>query len=315
MCWRSLHGLDFARKATAAAPRSLRPAGRFRPGSWPAVPAGRRLRGPRSGRSFIKELVKAGLPVVEATSFVSPRWVPQLSDAAEVLTELDDLTRHPVLVPNMRGLERARESGVKSVAVFVSATEAFARKNLNMSRASACETAAKVVTEAIKNGMTARGYVSMCFGDPWEGPVGTSAVAEVSRQLLDAGCYEISLGDTIGVATAGHVKALVEEHVQGGVPLERLALHFHDTYGQALSNVLAGIQSGVTCFDASTGGIGGCPFAGSATGNLAMEELLWLLHGLGINTGVDLEAVVRAGQTMTDFLNRPPSRIAQAMTG
>jgi len=264
---------------------------------------------------FIKELAEAGLPVVEATSFVSPKWVPQLSDAAEVLAELGDLTSHPVLVPNMRGLERARESGAKSVAVFVSATETFARKNLNMSRASACETAMEVVAEAIKRGMTARGYLSMCFGDPWEGPVGKDTVAEVSRQLLDAGCYEISLGDTIGVATAGHVKALIDEHVQGGVPLERLALHFHDTYGQALSNVLAGLQAGITCFDASTGGIGGCPFAGSATGNLAMEELLWLLHGLGISTGVDLDAVVRAGQTITDLLGRRPSRIAQAMAG
>ncbi|TSE15027.1 hydroxymethylglutaryl-CoA lyase [Arthrobacter sp. KBS0703] len=262
---------------------------------------------------FIKELVGAGLPLVEATSFVSPKWVPQLADAQEVLAELGDLIRHPVLVPNMRGLERARESGVKSIAVFASATETFAHRNLNAGRTAVCEMAAEVAAEALRSGMTVRGYVSMCFGDPWEGAVETKAVADVSRQLLDAGCYEISLGDTIGVATAAHVTALVNEHVAAGVPLNRLALHFHDTYGQGLSNVLAGLRAGITCFDASTGGIGGCPFAGSATGNLAMEELLWLLHGLGISTGVDLDAVVRAGQTITDFLGRPRSRIAMAM--
>lgn len=264
---------------------------------------------------FIKELVDAGLPFVEATSFVSPKRVPQLDDAADVLAELDDLTKHPVLVPNMRGLERAKQNGVKSLAVFVSATETFAQKNLNSSRAGACAMAAEVVAEAIKSGMTVRGYVSMCFGDPWEGAVEPKAVTAVSRQLIDAGCYEISLGDTIGVATAAHVTALVNEHVAAGLPAERLALHFHDTYGQALANVLAGLQAGVTCFDASTGGIGGCPFAGSATGNLATEELLWLLHGLGIDTGVDLDAVVRAGRNMSNTLGRPPSRIAQAIAG
>lgn len=264
---------------------------------------------------FIHDLLAAGLPIVEATSFVSPKWVPQLGDAAEVLAGLDDLARHPVLVPNMRGLDRAVESEVKTVAVFVSATETFALKNLNTSRAHAIETAAQVISAARDHGMNARGYVSMCFGDPWEGSVEPKVVTEASRRLLDAGCYEISLGDTIGVATAAHVTALVDEHVLAGVPVDKLALHFHDTYGQALANVLSGLRSGVTVFDASTGGIGGCPFAGSATGNLATEDLVWMLQGLGISTGVDLDAVVRAGRTMADVIGRPPSRVAQALLG
>ncbi|WP_456696167.1 hydroxymethylglutaryl-CoA lyase [Aeromicrobium sp. P5_D10] len=263
---------------------------------------------------FIRELLDAGLPIVEATSFVSPKWVPQLADAAEVLAGLEDLERHPVLVPNLRGLERAIESGVKTIAVFVSATESFAQKNLNTSLGHALDMATEVIASALENGMTARGYVSMCFGDPWEGAVHPEVVADVSRRLLDAGCYEISLGDTIGVATAAHVTALVEAHVRAGVPVDRLALHFHDTYGQALANVLAGLQAGVTCFDASTGGIGGCPFAGSATGNLATEDLLWMLEGLGITTGVNLDAVVAAGRTMTDVLGRPSSRVARALS-
>lgn len=264
--------------------------------------------------SFIRDLLAAGLSPVEATSFVSPTWVPQLADAAEVLAGLDDLTQHPVLVPNLRGLERAVASGARTVAVFVSATETFAQRNLNTTRSGAVDMATEVIASALEHGMAIRGYVSMCFGDPWEGAVDVGDVANVSKALLDAGCYEVSLGDTIGVGTPGHVSALIEQHQQIGVDASRLALHFHDTYGQALANVLSGLRAGVRTYDASAGGVGGCPFAGSATGNLATEDLLWMLKGLGIETGVDLEAVVRAGRVVTDFLGRQPSRIAQALS-
>ncbi|MFC5676861.1 hydroxymethylglutaryl-CoA lyase [Aeromicrobium endophyticum] len=264
---------------------------------------------------FLLALRDAGLRTVEATSFVSPRWVPQLADAAEVLAGLgDDLAPYPVLVPNQRGLERALEAGATAVAVFVSATETFAQRNLNMTRGQALEAAQSVAASALDAGLTVRGYVSMCFGDPWEGRVAPQAVAEVSRSLIDAGAYEVSLGDTIGVGTAGHVRHLVDVHRAHDVPVDSVALHFHDTYGQALANVHAGLQAGVRCFDASAGGIGGCPFAGTATGNLATEDLLWMLTGLGIETGVDLAQVVAAGARMTSLLGKPTqSRVAAAL--
>ena len=264
---------------------------------------------------FVRELVAAGLGTVEATSFVSPRWVPQLADAAEVLAGLgDDLERHPVLVPNLKGLDRAVEAGARSVAVFVSATDTFAQRNLGTDRAQALRTAAEVAVAARAEGLRVRGYVSMCFGDPWEGQVAPERVAEVSAELVEAGCSQVSLGDTIGVGTAGQVARLVEAHVAHGVGEGLLALHFHDTYGQALANVHAGLLAGVTCFDSSAGGLGGCPFAGSATGNLATEDLLWMLAGLGIETGVDLPSVVAAGRRMCDLLGRPLSRVAAALT-
>jgi hydroxymethylglutaryl-CoA lyase len=265
--------------------------------------------------AFIRRLRAAGLQMVEATSFVSPRWVPQLADAADVLAGLGpDLAPYPVLVPNRRGLDRAVEAGARSVAVFVSATETFAQRNLNMDCAAAIGAAQAVTAAALDAGLTVRGYVSMCFGDPWEGPVAPDTVAEVSQALLDAGCYEVSLGDTIGVGTPGHVGRLVDAHRTHGLSTDELALHFHDTYGQALANVHAGLQTGITTFDASAGGIGGCPFAGSATGNLATEDLLWMLTGLGIETGVDLGAVVAAGAVMTRVLGKPTqSRVAAAL--
>ncbi|WP_436697949.1 hydroxymethylglutaryl-CoA lyase [Nocardioides sp. BYT-33-1] len=266
--------------------------------------------------TLIQDLLAAGLPVVEATSFVSPRWVPQLADAAEVLAGLGpDLSRHPVLVPNRTGLRRALDAGARGVAVFVSATEAFARSNLNRSLEQALDAAVEVAAEARSHGLRVRGYVSMCFGDPWEGPVAPARVAAVSRALVDAGCEQVSLGDTIGVGTAGQVRAVVDAHGAAGVGPGDLALHFHDTYGQALANVYAGLQAGVTCFDSSVAGLGGCPFAGSATGNLATEDLLWMLAGLGIETGVDLMGVVRAGVVMADLLARPLSRVAAALLG
>lgn len=263
--------------------------------------------------AFIRDLLTAGLPMVEATSLVSATRVPQLADAGEVLAALGGLDQHPVLVPNARGLDRALAAGARSVAVFVSATETFAQRNVNATREQGLASAVAVVEKAVELGLRARGYVSMCFGDPWEGPVEPAVVARLSKVLVDAGCYQVSLGDTIGVGTAGHVRDLVDAHTADGVGVDSLAMHFHDTYGQALANVHAGLHAGVTCFDASAGGIGGCPFAGSATGNLATEELLWLLHGLGIETGVDLPTVARVGARMTDFLGRPPSRVAAAL--
>lgn len=268
---------------------------------------------------FVKRLLAAGLPVVEATSFVHPRWVPQLADAAELMTgltaDLGDAARQlPVLVPNERGLDRAVELGLRHVAVFASATETFAQRNLNRTLDGQFEMFAPTIARALGEGMDVRGYVSMCFGDPWEGPVPVDQVVAVGKRLLDLGVGQLSLGDTIGVATAGHVRALVGAFVAAGVPVDRLALHFHDTYGQALTNVHAGLQSGVTTYDASAGGLGGCPYAKSATGNLATEDLVWFLTGLGIGHGVDLDAVVRASVWMAGELGRPsPSAVVRAL--
>lgn len=268
---------------------------------------------------FVQRLLQAGLPVVEATSFVHPRWVPQLADAAELMTgltaDLGDRARElPVLVPNERGLDRAVELGSRHVAVFASATETFAQKNLNRTLESQFEMFAPTVARALAEGMDVRGYVSMCFGDPWEGAVPLEQVVAVGTRLLDLGVGQLSLGDTIGVATAGHVRALVQAFVAAGVPTERLALHFHDTYGQALTNVHAGLQEGVTTYDASAGGLGGCPYAKSATGNLATEDLVWFLTGLGIEHGVDLAAVVATSTWMAGQLGRPsPSAVVRAL--
>jgi hydroxymethylglutaryl-CoA lyase len=271
---------------------------------------------------FVHRLAAAGLSTIEATSFVHPKWVPQLADAAELmplLADLDPAVRLPVLVPNERGLDRALELGVREIAVFGSATESFARANLNRTVDESLAMFAPVVARARAAGATVRGYLSMCFGDPWEGPVPVGQVAAAARRLYELGCTELSLGDTIGVATPGHVTALLDELTNGpagtGVPVERLAVHFHDTYGQALSNTLAALQRGVTVVDASAGGLGGCPYAKSATGNLATEDLVWMLHGLGIRTGVDLVRLSATSVWMAEHLGRPsPSRTVRALT-
>jgi hydroxymethylglutaryl-CoA lyase len=268
---------------------------------------------------FVHRLVAAGLPVVETTSFVHPRWVPQLADAAELLVRLEAEglppgPAFPVLVPNERGLDRALEAGVRHVAVFASATEAFARRNLNRGLDEQYAMFEPVVHRARDAGLEVRGYLSMCFGDPWEGDVEIAQVVDAGRRLLELGVSELSLGDTIGVATAGHVAALLDAFVGAGTGVDRLALHFHDTYGQALANVLAGLRAGVTTYDASAGGLGGCPYAESATGNLASEDLVWLLDGLGVRTGVDLAALVDTSVWMAGHLGRPsPSRVVQAL--
>ncbi|MFT4283313.1 MAG: hydroxymethylglutaryl-CoA lyase [Protaetiibacter sp.] len=266
---------------------------------------------------FGRRLLGSGLPAVELTSFVPARWIPQLADAEEVVAELElpDGVRGVALVPNRRGLDRALAAGIREVAVVISATESFAQANLNTSVEGALGTASEVIAAATDAGVPVRGYVSMSFGDPWEGPVPADRVAELSARLHGAGAHTIALGDTIGTGTPGHVIDLVERTVAAGVPRDALALHLHDTYGQALGNVQAGLRAGITEFDSSTGGLGRCPFAKGATGNLATEELVWLLHGLGIETGVDLESLVRTSQWMSRVLGRPlASRVATALT-
>ena len=266
---------------------------------------------------FIRQLVAAGHTAVETTSFVSPQWVPQLADAAELLALLDvpDGVRMPVLVPNDKGLNRALDAGVKEIAVFGSATETFAQKNLNRTVAESLDMFRPVVDRARTEGLMVRGYLSMCFGDPWEGAVDPHVVAGHARTLFDMGITELSLGDTIGVATPGQVTALLAALGQQGISVDQLAVHFHDTYGQALANTLIALQHGITVVDASAGGLGGCPYAKSATGNLATEDLLWQLQGLGIETGVDLEALVRTSVWMAEQLGRPsPSRAVTALS-
>jgi hydroxymethylglutaryl-CoA lyase len=266
--------------------------------------------------AFITRLTAAGLTVIEATSFVRPEWVPQLADAEEVIAalDLDAGVRYPVLVPNLRGLDRALDRGVRDMAIFGSATEAFARRNLNRSVEQSVAMFAPVVTKTAAADVRVRAYLSMCFGDPWEGEVPARQVVDVGRRLLDLGCDQLSLGDTIGVGTAGQVSALLGAFEAAGVGPEHLAVHFHDTYGQALPNTLAALQAGITVVDASAGGIGGCPYAGSATGNLATEDLVWMLHGLGIQTGIDLPALVATSAWMAAQLGRPmPSRAVQAL--
>ncbi|MEV6243498.1 hydroxymethylglutaryl-CoA lyase [Lentzea sp. NPDC051838] len=261
---------------------------------------------------FLSRLAASGLSVLEATSFVHPKWVPQLADAAELLSGLDAQPGviYPVLVPNERGLDRALEAGVTHIAIFASATETFASRNLNRTLDSQFEMFEPTVSRALAAGMDVRGYVSMCFGDPWEGPVARGQVVAVGERLLEMGCSQLSLGDTIGVATPGQVESLLE----GFRDVTRLAVHFHDTYGQALSNTLAALRCGVTTVDSSAGGLGGCPYAESATGNLATEDLVWMLDGLGVETGVDLDKLVETSVWMAEQLGRPsPSRVVRAL--
>jgi len=264
---------------------------------------------------FIRRLVAAGLGAVELTSFVPASWVPQLSDAEELMALLGPLPgRHPVLVPNERGLDRALAAGVEEIAVFASATESFAQRNLNRTVSESLRAFGPVVERALAAGVAVRGYVSMCFGDPWEGAVAPAQVSAVASELAAMGCHELSLGDTIGVATPGQVVELIDTLSAAGLGPDRLAVHFHDTYGQALANTLTALQNGVTTVDSSAGGLGGCPYAASATGNLATEDLVWQLHGLGIKTGVDLEELCRTSLWMAGLLGRPsPSRTVNAL--
>ncbi|WP_016698336.1 hydroxymethylglutaryl-CoA lyase [Actinoalloteichus spitiensis] len=267
-------------------------------------------------REFLDRLASAGLPVVEATSLVHPKWVPQLADAEELLAGLTRRpgVRYPVLVPNERGLDRALRAGVEDIAVFASATETFARRNLNRSFDEQFAMLEPVVARAVAEGARVRGYLSMCFGDPWEGAVPPDRVVASGTRLAEMGVEQLSLGDTIGVATPGHVLAVLSAFERAGTPVETLAVHFHDTYGQALSNTLTALRAGVRTVDSSAGGLGGCPFAGSATGNLATEDLVWMLDGLGVRHGVDLAALVETSRWMAERLGRPSaSRVVAAL--
>ncbi len=268
---------------------------------------------------FFRRLDAAGLGTFVSTSFVPGSWVPLLGVAVEVLAALgpDGVGRsRPALVPNERGLDRAEALGLKAIAIFGSATETFAQKNLNRSVDEQYAMFEPVVKRALADGMWVRAYVSMCFGDPWEGPVPVEQVVGVAERLMDLGCAQLSLGDTIGVGTTGHVHRLLEELGRRGIGTDRIAVHFHDTYGQALANTMAALADGVSVVDSSAGGLGGCPYAKSATGNLATEDLVWALHGAGVRTGVDLESLVATSRWMAEQLGRPsPSNVVKALAG
>ncbi|MGW2312065.1 hydroxymethylglutaryl-CoA lyase [Actinomadura luteofluorescens] len=266
---------------------------------------------------FVTRLAAAGLRTIETTSFVHPKWVPQLADAEQLLDILprSPHLRYPVLVPNERGLDRALANGVTEIAIFGSATETFARRNLNRTVDESLAMFAPVVERARAEGLWVRAYVSMVCGDPWEGDVPVEQVVSVASRMMDMGCSQLSLGDTIGVGTPGQVTALIEALGEAGIGTDRLAVHFHDTYGQALANTLAALRAGVTVVDASAGGLGGCPYAESATGNLPTEDLVWMLDGLGVETGVDLAGLVATSRWMAGRLGRPsPSRVVQALS-
>lgn len=264
---------------------------------------------------LIDRLADAGLTVIEAGSFVSPKWVPKMADTAEVMARIrrrDDVS-YPVLVPNLKGFEAAVAAGAGEVAVFAAASETFSRRNINCSIGESLDRFAPVCEAAARHGIRVRGYVSCVLGCPYEGTVDATVVADVSRRLLDLGCYEISLGDTIGVGTPLAARRLVDR-VAEVVPRDRLAVHFHDTYGQALANILACLECGIAVVDASVAGLGGCPYAPGATGNVATEDVLYMLDGMGIESGVDLDGLASAGRFISDVLGRPPaSRVARAM--
>lgn len=265
--------------------------------------------------ALIDLLSTSGLAAIETTSFVSPKWVPQMADNAQVMAGIQRKTGvvYPVLVPNLAGLQSALDSHVEEIAVFASASELFSQKNINCSVAESLDRFAAVITGAKKVGVRVRGYLSCALGCPYEGEVDPVIVAQVSARLLELGCYEISLGDTIGVGTPGQAQTLIDV-VATRVPVDRLAVHFHDTYGQALANIFAVLERGVAVVDSSVAGLGGCPYAVGAAGNVASEDLLYMLNGLRIETGVDLGKLIAAGNYISQQLGRPTvSRVARAM--
>ncbi|MBK8896472.1 MAG: hydroxymethylglutaryl-CoA lyase [Candidatus Competibacteraceae bacterium] len=267
--------------------------------------------------ALIDRLGRAGLKVIEAASFVSPKWVPQMADGAAVLAAIQKLpaVAYPALAPNLRGFNAAVAAGAREVAVFGSASEAFSQKNINCSVAESLARFEPVLAAARQAGIRVRGYVSCALGCPYEGPVAPAAVARVAGALYDLGCYEISLGDTIGVGTPEAAKRMIET-VGGRVPLERLAGHYHDTYGMAIANIYASLQCGVQTFDASIAGLGGCPYAKGASGNVATEDVVYLLDGLGVETGVDLEALLDCAAWISEVLERrPASKVSLAKIG
>ncbi|MGE5525668.1 MAG: hydroxymethylglutaryl-CoA lyase [Rhodospirillaceae bacterium] len=264
---------------------------------------------------LIDRLSDAGMPVVEATAFVSPKWVPQMADNAAVMAGIRRKpgVAYPVLVPNSKGLEAAIAAGAEEVVVFGAATESFSKRNTNCTIAEGLARFSEVAAKALAAGLKVRGDVSVCLGCPYEGEVAPEAVVSVARALDAMGCYEITICDTIGVGTPGRTRAVFEA-VAAHIPVERLAGHFHDTYGQALVNIYAALELGVATFDSSVAGLGGCPYAKGATGNVATEDVLYMLHGLGIETGIDLQKVIAAGEFICAALGRPTqSRAARAL--
>ncbi len=264
---------------------------------------------------LIRRLADCGLTTIEATAFVSPKWVPQMADAAEVMAGIVRRpgVRHPVLVPNEKGLDAALAAGATDIAVFAAASDTFSRKNINCSVAESIARFAPVVRRARDAGAAVRGYVSCVLGCPYEGEVKPAAVAAVAESLFETGCEEISLGDTIGIGTPEANKRMIET-VARRVPLERLAGHYHDTRGMAVANVYAALELGVSVFDASVGGLGGCPYAPGASGNVATEDLVWLMQGLGIDTGIDLHRLVDTAAWISGELGRAPaSKVARAV--
>jgi len=257
---------------------------------------------------LIERLGEAGLPAIEATAFVSPKWVPQMADHTEVLERMRRRpgVAYPVLTPNLKGFEAARAAGATEVAVFAAASETFSKRNINCSIAESFEKFKPVVEAAKTSRIKVRGYVSCVLGCPYEGEIKPQRVAEVAATLFDMGCYEVSLGDTIGVGTPGKTRAMIEACAQR-VPLRHLAGHYHDTYGQALANIYASLEAGVATFDASVAGLGGCPYAPGASGNVATEDVVYLLNGMGIETGVDLAKLVAIGRWICGVLGREPS--------
>jgi isopropylmalate/homocitrate/citramalate synthase len=264
---------------------------------------------------LIERLQDAGVPAVEATAFVSPKWVPQMADHAEVLAGIRKRpgVAYPVLVPNMKGFEAAHAAGAREIAVFGAATETFSRKNINCSIGESLERFAPVVAAAKARGIRVRGYISVVAGCPYEGDVRPAAVASLAGELYSMGCYEVSLGDTIGVGTPKKIRAVIEA-VARKVPMAKIGGHYHDTYGQALANIYASLELGMKTFDSSVAGLGGCPYAKGATGNVASEDVVYMLDGLGIDTGIDLHKLFRAGQFICRELGREPaSRVARAL--
>ncbi|MSP89523.1 MAG: hydroxymethylglutaryl-CoA lyase [Alphaproteobacteria bacterium] len=265
--------------------------------------------------ALIDRLSMAGLPVVEAGSFVSPKWVPQMADTDRVMAGIQRRpgVSYPVLVPNLKGLEGALAAGVEEIAVFGAASESFSQRNINCSIAESLERFGAVTKAALARGLRVRGYVSCVLGCPYEGAIEPEAVAVVAQRLFADGCYEISLGDTIGIGTPGRAQAMIRAVAQA-VPLDRLAVHFHDTYGQALANILASLECGIAVVDSAVAGLGGCPYAKGASGNVASEDVLFMLDGMGVATGVDLSRLAQAGRYISDFLGRTPmSKVSNAL--
>jgi len=264
---------------------------------------------------LVEKLADAGLPVIEVGAFVSPKWVPQMATSGDVFRQIDrrDGISYPMLVPNLKGLELAHAAGVQEIALFAATTETFSQKNTNCSIAESIDRFNAVIDAALRLDIKVRGYISCVLGCPYEGEVSTDTVLMLAEKMFDRGCYEVSLGDTIGVGTAGQAQALVEKLARH-VSVHQLAAHFHDTYGQALANIHAVMQCGIAVLDSSVAGLGGCPYAKGATGNVATEDVVYMLQGMGIDTGVDMDILLEAGRFISDFLGREPvSRAATAL--